>query len=366
MDKPRSIDSKSKPVNPLQPVMEVLGGESPDAVCLRYNIPPDELRRRMEGYQKSLRQMAVAEEFSANRVGRNDPCPCGSGKKYKKCCLAQYEEARKLIPIAELHEMEERSRRPHHLRQPTAAPELVQAVLEIREANPRWGKDKLAPLLREAGWNVSTSMVGRIIRRLKDQGLLIESPRGALPVRRRPYPRPYAVRKPKDYTATKPGDIVQVDTLDLRPLPGVILKHFTARDVVSRWDVLDVATTATAKTASRFLDSLLSRMPFPVRAIQVDGGSEFMADFEKECQRRGILLFVLPPHSPKLNGYVERAHRTHIEEFYEVWELDWTVGRIKPQVLAWEAVYNTVRPHQALGYRTPLQVVREFQRQEVG
>lgn len=22
------------------------------------------------------------------RVGRNDPCPCGSGKKFKKCCLA--------------------------------------------------------------------------------------------------------------------------------------------------------------------------------------------------------------------------------------------------------------------------------------
>ncbi|UVK47827.1 SEC-C domain-containing protein [Mesorhizobium sp. AR07] len=20
-------------------------------------------------------------------VGRNDPCPCGSGKKFKKCCL---------------------------------------------------------------------------------------------------------------------------------------------------------------------------------------------------------------------------------------------------------------------------------------
>jgi hypothetical protein len=22
-------------------------------------------------------------------VGRNDPCPCGSGKKYKKCCLGK-------------------------------------------------------------------------------------------------------------------------------------------------------------------------------------------------------------------------------------------------------------------------------------
>ena len=21
------------------------------------------------------------------RIGRNDPCPCGSGKKYKKCCM---------------------------------------------------------------------------------------------------------------------------------------------------------------------------------------------------------------------------------------------------------------------------------------
>ncbi|MBI3279156.1 MAG: SEC-C domain-containing protein, partial [Acidobacteria bacterium] len=25
---------------------------------------------------------------SANKPGRNDPCPCGSGKKYKKCCGA--------------------------------------------------------------------------------------------------------------------------------------------------------------------------------------------------------------------------------------------------------------------------------------
>lgn len=22
-----------------------------------------------------------------NKIGRNDPCPCGSGKKYKHCCL---------------------------------------------------------------------------------------------------------------------------------------------------------------------------------------------------------------------------------------------------------------------------------------
>ena len=28
---------------------------------------------------------------SSKKVGRNDPCPCGSGKKYKKCCYPKYE-----------------------------------------------------------------------------------------------------------------------------------------------------------------------------------------------------------------------------------------------------------------------------------
>ncbi len=26
-----------------------------------------------------------------DKIGRNDPCPCGSGKKYKKCCLEKDE-----------------------------------------------------------------------------------------------------------------------------------------------------------------------------------------------------------------------------------------------------------------------------------
>ncbi|MHC4292236.1 MAG: SEC-C metal-binding domain-containing protein [Planctomycetota bacterium] len=27
-----------------------------------------------------------ARQLDQPKVGRNDPCPCGSGKKYKKCC----------------------------------------------------------------------------------------------------------------------------------------------------------------------------------------------------------------------------------------------------------------------------------------
>lgn len=261
-----------------------------------------------------------------------------------------------------LASLEDRSRRPRRVRQPTWSPDLVQAVLELRETSPRWGKDKLAPLLREAGWPVSTSMVGRIITHLRKRGVLVEPAAGALSVRKRRPPRPYAVRKPKDYQARQPGDIVQVDTLDVRPLPGMVFKHFTACDVVCRWGVLEVHSRATATTATAFLDAIEARMPFPIRAIQVDGGSEFQAAFEAECQRRGIRLFVLPPRSPKLNGHVERAQRTHTEEFYEVWDLTWTVEALNRQLLAWERVYNTIRPHQALHYRTPQKFLQELAR----
>jgi hypothetical protein len=33
--------------------------------------------------------LAAAHGRRAGRVGRNEPCPCGSGKKYKKCCLEE-------------------------------------------------------------------------------------------------------------------------------------------------------------------------------------------------------------------------------------------------------------------------------------
>jgi hypothetical protein len=33
--------------------------------------------------------MFVRRKFSVQKIGRNEPCPCGSGKKYKKCCLAK-------------------------------------------------------------------------------------------------------------------------------------------------------------------------------------------------------------------------------------------------------------------------------------
>lgn len=253
---------------------------------------------------------------------------------------------------------------PKRRRKPTWSLELADLVRQKREQYPSWGKDKLAVLLKRDRVTVSVSMVGRILKRLRHTGQLVEPRRFAISVRKRRLKRDYGIRKPKDYKATEPGDIVQVDTLDVRPLPNVVRKQFTARDVVSRYDVLDIRSAATAKMAAQFLDTLLERMPFKVQAIQVDNGSEFKAEFEDTCQARGVKLFVLPPRSPKLNGRVERAQRTHTEEHWELSAGDTEVESMRRELRQWEEVYNTVRPHQALGYLTPLEYVNNWREKQ--
>jgi transposase InsO family protein len=170
--------------------------------------------------------------------------------------------------------------------------------------------------------------------------------------------RPFALRKLKNYAIGAPGDLVQIDTLDVSLMPGVHFKHFTARDMISRWDVLQACKRATANNAKRFLETVQERMPFQVKAVQVDGGSEFMAEFEQACQEKNIRLFVLPPRSPKLNGYVERAHRTHVEEFYQVYADDWDIPVMNKVLEEWERIYNQVRPHHSLDNLTPKEYIQ--------
>jgi putative transposase len=260
--------------------------------------------------------------------------------------------------------LEDRSHRPHRRRQPSWTAAQAEAVLAWRREYPRWGKDKLVVLLRRKELRLSTSMVGRILGDLKRRGVLVEAPAATVSRRRRKMRgRPWARRKPRFWPIQQPGDLVQLDTKELRPARGVVLKHFSARDMVSRWDVLEVHERATSLAAAHFLDSLLNRMPFPIAALQVDGGSEFAAEFELACQQRGLPLFVLPPRSPKLNGQVERSHRTHHEEFYQVIPDNWNVHSLNPQLRRWEHIYNTVRPHQALRYLTPLEFLERWRSQ---
>ena len=136
-----------------------------------------------------------------------------------------------------------------------------------------------------------------------------------------------------------------MDTLDIAVLPNLRRKQFTARDMISRYDVVEVYGRATAYTATAFLTVLRERMPFPIRALQIDGGSEFRGAFEAACAAAGLPLYIVPPR----------------EEFYQVCEVEPDLATHRAQLQAWAHIYNTVRPHQHLNYLTPLEYCERHQ-----
>jgi uncharacterized protein len=46
-----------------------------------------DLRRARQPVERWMQEMRAADARSLPKAGRNDPCPCGSGLKYKRCCL---------------------------------------------------------------------------------------------------------------------------------------------------------------------------------------------------------------------------------------------------------------------------------------
>ena len=63
------------------------------------------------------------------KPGRNDPCPCGSGNKYKKCCLAKDEAA---FWRAQLRK--KREARPEDAARRPCAPSRILPVHELKTA----------------------------------------------------------------------------------------------------------------------------------------------------------------------------------------------------------------------------------------
>ncbi len=257
--------------------------------------------------------------------------------------------------------LEQRSCRPHQVRQNSWTPELITEIETLRQRFPAWGKGKLSPLLQAQGFDVSEATVGRVLHYLIDRRRILP-----VAVRRRRYRnrrrmrRWHARRLPKGSPKpSMPGERIQIDTLNVCLTPGYRLKHFSASCPVSRWTVAEIANKATSATAARFLDKVLDDCPFTIEAIQVDGGSEFMAAFEDTCANKGIALYVLPPKSPKLNGTVERMQETWRGEFYEAYELPWTVSELRPLVQRFQDLYNTYRPHDSLHKMTPANYLRD-------
>ena len=56
-------------------------------IVLRDRMFIERLKRHYRLFRNSIEDEHRTEDLPSKKTGRNAPCPCGSGKKYKHCCL---------------------------------------------------------------------------------------------------------------------------------------------------------------------------------------------------------------------------------------------------------------------------------------
>ena len=258
-----------------------------------------------------------------------------------------------------------RTRRPKSFRKPTWGQTEIEAVLSVRRANPTYGKAKIAVILkRDHAFSLSESMVGRILKHLKEKGLITKSASAPHIKRKRRF-KGHAKAWEYGMKATEVGQMIQIDHMSVYK-NSCSFKHFQAWDPTSKYIHAEIFSQAKSSSAAKFLEHLIAKAPFKIQSIQVDGGSEFMKDFEKACERHKIHLYVLPPRRPQFNGGVERGNRIFREELYNRHNfLADSIGAARIELKNALLKYNTYRPHNRLNGLTPMQYIHNQQREAV-
>jgi transposase InsO family protein len=101
----------------------------------------------------------------------------------------------------------------------------------------------------------------------------------------------------------------------------------------------------------------VARFPFRIRQIRTDRGHEFQALFHWHVEDLGIEHVYIRPRTLRLNGKVERSHRTDEKELCQL--LTYTDDLdLNSKSREWERFYNLSRPRGAFAGRTPHEILR--------
>lgn len=243
--------------------------------------------------------------------------------------------------------LNEKSKTPKNKRVPITSSEIIFQIIKIRKTYPAWSKYKIKRILmRNYGIQTSASNIGRILKRrgLIDKKKSEKRKRAALKPK---------LRFPHGFRISEPGDMIQIDTKHIMLTSGGRLYQFTAIDVLSKQRVLRVYPSASSRNGRSFLEECIRIFPFKIKNVQTDNGSEFLKEFEKKCKELKIVHYYIYPRTPKQNSYVERSHGSDEKEFYLQGNVCQDRKIMDQKIRDWENIWNNIRPHQALDYRTP-------------
>lgn len=252
--------------------------------------------------------------------------------------------------------LNESSKKPKRLRMPVTSWTVVARVMELRKQYPSWSKHKLTAILKREGLMVSESTVGRILKRkgLIDKKISKKKRASAL------HPR---MRFPKGLRIHCEGQMIQMDTKYIMLVGGNKFYQFTAIDVLSKQRVLRVYPSQSSRNGALFLKECIASFPFPILNVQTDNGAPFLKEFDALCKKLNLPHYFIYPRHPKENTYVEISHEADEREFYQNGKVSSLLPVMQENMKEWEDVWNTFRPHEALGQITPVEFSRKIKMQ---
>ena len=256
-----------------------------------------------------------------------------------------------------VHSLANRSRAPHRKRRWEVSLIQEERIRHLRERYPYYGKKKLKVLYeREYSEEISTWKIERVVRRYKlypDQNKAEKTARKRARARKHPKKRITQLVK-----EGRPYFLFQLDTIVIywNNLKRYIL---TAVDHASKLGYARMYKNKSSRSAADFLYRLRYLVNQPIENLQTDNGSEFALEFERASAELGIQRYFSRVRTPKDNSEVERFNETLEYEWLYNFNLSLDPQELNPQLTEWLIEYNFNRPHQSLGYLTPIEYIEK-------
>lgn len=170
-------------------------------------------------------------------------------------------------------------------------------------------------------------------------------------------------RPPKQIKDLKPGALIEKDMKFVRKINTFqasenshnFYSQHTFIDSLTRMRVLELKENGSSENAKVAYLEAKEKFPFVVATTNTDNGSENQKEFEQVLEHDKVVHFYSRTSTPTDNPRVERSHLTDEIEFYQQGNIYSTFKEQKQALEKWNHVYNFIRPHQALGYLTPIE-----------
>ncbi len=323
-----------------------------------YNILPVNIVRCASLSKDALRRLWWMDWYHAH--GRNAEGTC---RHFGISKSVFYRWKRRYNPKnLKTLEFNTKSRRPKRLREMTTDPQVLARIYAIRKADLEKSKWEIHEELRRQGITVAHNVIQKVIRRHTEL-------QNTQHIKKLAKHRNFVIARIKASRELRHkglGSLVQIDTKHLYIL-GTRFYLFVAIDCLSRYGFVWAYKTGSSESAADFLAKVIDYFPFEIEAVNTDNGSEYLLNFHKACQARGLIHYFTYPHTPKMNSQAERLIRTVTYEFFN-WQYDLLadIDEINRRCPIFNTKYNTHRFHQSLGYKTPYECVILHQTQKGG